>query len=270
MSLSEEQIIIHINSNERLQGTHSEFSARVELPRDKSYDSVCLLQAYIPKSYYLVQEGRNSFILEEDSTQVDIIVPIGNYSRRSLQTKLNFLLNSISPNNWVYQVSYPNINSEPELGKFTFTVSNNTSQPKFIFNNSFAEILGFNKNSDNSFSLDILVPPNVMNLQIENTVYIHSNICNTGNSDILALAIGNNDNSFRYISYQVNNVEASTCRLLTRDKNTYNFILTNENNEVLNTNGINVILVLLIYKKNPFYDRGLKYMRYKIAENFNL
>ena len=60
MSLIETQRIFYVDSHFRLSGTHSDFTYQFDF-QGQNYDYAVVLQATIPKSYYLVQSGRNTF-----------------------------------------------------------------------------------------------------------------------------------------------------------------------------------------------------------------
>ena len=59
-------VIAYIDSHSKINGTDTHFSHLVTLPARNSYDSVCVLQASIPKSFYLIASGFNTFLLTED------------------------------------------------------------------------------------------------------------------------------------------------------------------------------------------------------------
>jgi len=107
MAIIESQRIFYCDSHDRLSGTHSDFTLQFDF-QNQNYDYAVVLQATIPKSYYLVQQGRNTFQLQELSSTVTITMPVGNYSRSSFKSQLQTSLNSSSPNTWSYVVSIPN------------------------------------------------------------------------------------------------------------------------------------------------------------------
>src|ERR1700722_15707103 len=107
MSLIESQRIFYVDSHQRLSGTLSDFTFQFDL-QGQNYDYAVVLQATIPKSYYLVQNGQNTFQLQELTSTVTITMPIGNYSRSSFRAQLQTSLNASSPNSWAYVVSIPN------------------------------------------------------------------------------------------------------------------------------------------------------------------
>ena len=82
-----------------------------------------------PKSYYLIQEGYNSFVLgEQDLTMINtastVTIPPGNYSKNGFIIALTSALNTASRHHYIYSITYP-ASSETNTGKFTFKVSLN-------------------------------------------------------------------------------------------------------------------------------------------------
>ena len=70
---------VYVNSRNRLDGTDSDFSYNVKFPPGLDVDHVTVLNALIPKSYYLIQLGHNTFDLQEGNSIVTIPIPVGNY-----------------------------------------------------------------------------------------------------------------------------------------------------------------------------------------------
>ena len=65
---------------------------------DNDFDSVVVLQASIPISYYMVQDGYDSFILRENGVNTTITINEGNYNANTFLTTIINLLNASSPN----------------------------------------------------------------------------------------------------------------------------------------------------------------------------
>ena len=63
MSLISSKRLFYIDSHNRLNGT-SNFLYQLDY-KDEDYDYCVVLQPSIPKSYYLVQSGQNTFHYEE-------------------------------------------------------------------------------------------------------------------------------------------------------------------------------------------------------------
>jgi len=246
-----------INSTNRESGTDSNFAYNINIPYNKKYDKVVILAANIPKSYYLIQEGDNSFILREMDENIEIKIPPGNYNRRSFQIIIQSLLNNNSRNGWTYQISYPSSYDQPDDGKYKFEVSGNFNfQPSLIMTkDEVYEQFGFDSESINVFNQNEIYSKNVVKFQLEDVLYIHSDICvNDGNdnntNDVLQIVYASSSNNFSNILYTCYDTEANSKNLRSQDGNLYNFSITNENNHPMNLNGLNITFTLMIYKKD--------------------
>src|ERR1700677_4640968 len=110
MSVRRNHYKVYIDSRKRTSGTDSNFSYVVQFPADKKFTHVTCLDCLIPKSYYLVQAGYNTFQLQEGATIVTVDVPIGCYTLVSWMNQLTSLLTANSPNSYTYTVTYPGLN----------------------------------------------------------------------------------------------------------------------------------------------------------------
>jgi hypothetical protein len=265
MSLIEYKKTFYINSGNRISGTNSRFTVNIPILPTDEFDHVSLLQATIPKSFYQVRNTLNTFTLTEGAQNVTITVPRGNYSRRSLQSTLANLLTSNSPNGIVYQLLWPD-SSSTQTGKFTFTCSNvGGIQPIFTFGNGMYKQMGFEKNSSNQFVDFQLESVNVINLQPDSLLFIHSDICsnNNANDDILQeiyVAAGTPD--YANIHWENYDIESYSKTLVSKAKTTYTFYITDEDGIEVNLNGVHVNLTLVFYKKNVYYDMMKNYIKY--------
>jgi len=130
MTVSHNDIcLFYIDSHKRINSidSHGNFSFQLDMPIGNNYDKVVLMQALIPKSYYAITDGYNTFTLQEGITTATITMPEGNYTKTTFATVLTTLLNNASismGNNFTYTISYPTI-SQPNTGKFTYNVSGN-------------------------------------------------------------------------------------------------------------------------------------------------
>jgi hypothetical protein len=263
MSIIENSRIYYINGGEREDGTSSQFSHQFIIPEHEQYDRCVVLQASIPLSYYLIQNNFNIFKLQEGGSIVNIVIPAGNYSANSLILVLAPILNTASPNGYVYSITLPNQYITASTAKYTFSVSGNgANQPVFIFGDHMTEVFGFTLNSSNSFSSNILVS-NVLNFIPESGIYIHSDMVK-GESDILQEIYSNNTVNFSMITWVCPNIEAYSKVLLINKGNIFKFSLTNELNQVLDLNNQNILLTIMLYKKNNIDVIFKKFLEYSI------
>lgn len=237
--------IFYIDSSKRLSGNNSDFTYLIDT-RGDNYQYVVVLQANIPKSYYLVESGYNTFYLQEGNVNILITVPPGNYTRSSMKSTLVLILNEKSINNFIYRIDIPKVN-EPDDGKYTFNVENPMVAVKFIFGDFLYEALGFNKNSTNVFINQKLKSTNVIKLQIEDSIYIHSDLCTNGNDNILQEIFTVNSPDFGNIVFRTPSVAAYSKKVLHNVSNTFRFYITDEKEQPIELNGINCIFTILLY-----------------------
>ncbi len=265
MSISNEYYV-YIDSRNRLSGTDSNFTYQIQFPSDHDFTHVTLLNALIPKSYYLIAEHNNSFQLQEGSQIVTIDIPIGNYFLQAWQTTLSSLLTSNSPNHWTYNVTYPSANGA-DTGKLYYTVTNNTSQPSIIVSTLF-EPFGFFQNTTNTFINNEINSTTVINLQSETRLLLHCSLVNNPAEDNVLISINATSNvSFSTISYINYAPEYRSHRLYSQLSQTASFSLTDESGRILDLNGLNMNLTLMLYKKDPINDIIKNYLKMKVIKD---
>lgn len=261
MSLTLTSRKYYINSERRLEGTSSSFTYEIIIPPQEKYDHVCVLQASIPLSYYLVEDGEY-ITLREGATDANIFIPAGNYSASSFVTIVKPLINAASPNGWVYNMTIPNSFLSPSTGLFTWTVTGHTSEPAFIFDNTdLHRPFGFSQNTTNTFVSGSLTSTNVVLFIPETTVFIHSDIANNGQNDMLQEIYSDNTVPFSNIVYKCTSVEGYSKKLTTRDNNVFKFNLTDKHGHTLNFHGQDVLITLILYRKDDLMMQFLRYIQ---------
>lgn len=275
MSLITESTIYIIDSSQRISGTDSRFTYKINLPKGNEYNRVCLLQAIIPKSYYLIDEPLNTFTLSENGFDTIVTIPKGNYNAPMWSKFIANLLTTSSSQGYVYACALPDANVTTSTGKFTYSVSNNGGvQPFFIFpaESHLNEVFGFVRGSSNQFSGNSLISVNVIKFQNEDVLLIHSDISKnndqTSYADVLQEIYASSSPSFTNVIYQNSGMlEGYSKPLVTQNNNVFSFSITDEDNHVLNLNGLNCVFTILVYKKddiNQLIARGLeKYLTKK-------
>jgi hypothetical protein len=118
------------------------------------------------------------------------------------------------------------------------------------------EPFGFLANSTNIFTGTTLTSSCVIKLQSEDRLLIHSNIVNNPGMDDVLISI-NSTTSINYssIAWECPAPEFYTHLLSSPNNSTYSFSLTNEDGEVIQLNGLNLNLTLLLYKKDDIFDK---------------
>jgi len=257
MSLIHDSTIFIIDSSKRVSGTGANFQFVINIPRGHDYDRVCVLQAIIPKSYYLVNAPYNTFILLENGVHTTITVPEGNYNAQSWITIMGALLTTSSSQGWTYTITRPNPMTQVDTGMFTYSVKANSSQPSIIFPSSslLFEQFGFTIASTNTFIGGSLTSTCVMKFQVEDVIFIHSNMASntdqSANNDVLQEIYASSTPNYSNIIYQNSGcIEAYSKKLISPDNNMYSFSLTDELQNSINLRGLNCVITIVVYKKD--------------------
>ena len=266
MSSYQESKIFYVNSLYRLSGTTGSFSFKLNIPAGTNFDRVCVLQANVPISYYMVPEGSNSFVLKEGEITATITVPVGNYNVNSFNTILTGLLNTTSPNGWTYSMTFPTSFSQPSTGKYTYNVSGNgTTQPQFIITDSLFELLGFGENTTVTFVDNTLTSERVVKFIPEDSLYLHSDIVDDENS-ILQELFHDNSVPFGNATYVCPDVQGYSKKMKTNQSNVYTFSLCDEHGHQLNLNGIQMLFTLILFRRETFPEMIRSYMKYNLLK----
>lgn len=256
---------IIINSAFRQSGTDSNFLYFMsDLDRSIDWERVSVVNVSIPKSFYMVDDARNSFKVSHDNgaTFTTLTLSNGNYTRESMKLELTNKLNTIGT--YIYSITYNRINSAVDNGKYTFNVTNNITQPIFLFDNRLCEIIGFNQDQY-VFNSNSLVSVNVANLNFENNLYLKSDIT-SANKGILCNITTTENQSYSYINYTSQNIHEYS-RVYRNDGGClFQFSLVNEFDQEMNLNGVNLVIVLRLYTINTIYDDFIKMITIKFLD----
>lgn len=240
--------IFYVSSADRISGTTSNFLYKFDIDTESRYDTISILAASIPKSYYLIASYNNEFVLSENGTNVNITIPSGNYTLTAWKNIIVSSLNTNSPHGFTYAVTLPSVTST-NTGKLTFTVSGNGDiQPIFIFSEHLYEQFGFDSGTY-QFTANMLVSTNVVNLQLIGALFIHSDVCNNKHDSVLQ-EIYSNNSDYANITYQSTAVIPYSKKLAIKGINTYRFYLTDSYGNEIDLNGLNWNFTILFYKKN--------------------
>jgi len=130
-----------------------------------------------------------------------------------------------------------------------------------ICNEHLFEPLGFLSGSTNQFTGTTLECTCVIKLQSEDRLLIHSNIVNNGRDDILVSINSTTSINYSSINYECPAPEFYSHLLTSQNNNTYSFNLTDEDGELIQLNGLNMNITLLLYKKEPIFDQIRNFMK---------
>lgn len=258
----------YIDSSTRSSGTPSNFTTKLELPPNE-FDRVCLLQASIPKSYYLFDSTNNTFILQEidqvspfGTYNLTITVPVGNYTRINLASIVTSLLNTASaslsagPYTNIYTITYPS-SSQTNTNKYTYT-STSTSGPtlktsSFVFSTNNCGIpFGFDNSSTNPFTqvslVGTLVSTNAINLSAKTRLYIKSDLCSLANGSILQEIYSTNNQDNSIIVFFQNDIDVNSKLFLSNSDNLFSIQLCDRFGKIIDLNGLDITLAIYFYK----------------------
>ena len=240
-----ENDLIFINSYNRLSGNSNNFQIDIsnQIRSNINYDKVCLVNASIPKTYYLINNTSNKLIINEQGVDYTVIIQNGNYSILSLCSYLN-----ISSNLSQYGLSYsyffsPNINT----GKITITVTGNNGNNvifKFINEENPALILGFDETTY-TFN-NTITSPNIANFELTNSI----SICTDLIENNILFSLTPNVLSYNYINYQNNSLE-HTNKKISKLKNVITiYLIDNISGKLLDLNGVNMSICICLFSKD--------------------
>jgi hypothetical protein len=251
--------VLSFNSKDRIGGTNSSF---ISIPQDlgsNKYDSVCLVQASIPKSFYNMPTGYNQFTLVELGVSRTITIPVGSYNKNNLMLVLAPLLTAASVlngNNWTYAITYPSISTQADTFKYTFTVTGNSgNQPSFIFSASspFRQ-LGFDV-ATYTFSAGSLSSIGSINLSYVLRMFIKSNISSTANNGILEEIL--NVGSYPPLSvvyFQQYNFDMNTKTYDSSNTNSWSFTLVDSYDQIVDLNNVPWAFTIVFYQRNNTHE----------------
>lgn len=264
--------IFYVNSGDQLTSSSGSFSQLLQIEPGEKYDRVTVLQANIPVSYYLVQDGQNTFVLTENGTSVTLTIPAGNYNINSFSLYLQDLLTNNSPNGIQYTCTYPNGFLSNNTGKITYTASSTILPISFTFSNKLNEQFGFPANSTVNFRLTIpdrvLTSENVVKFVPEDTIFIHSNLVGEY-SDVLQEIYAQNSGPLTTISYLATDPLSYSKKLSSSSLRNATFSITDENKAPLYLNGLNMNLTLMLYREPDYYEKSTQFMKYQLERDLS-
>lgn len=265
--MTDNKKIFYINSRNRLSGSDSDFQYVIDLSNFEPTHCVAL-QVNIPKSYYVVQDGKNTFVMtEENVNAVTVPIPAGNYNRTNFRVVISTLLNSYSPNGYTYTVTYPNTASGTDTGKYTFLCVGHTLEPSFTFEDSsnIYETMGFDVGTT-AFVSGSLTSTNVIKLTVEDSIFIHSDLVAGFSGSILQEIFAADSSDFSNIVFENYAPTLYEKKMQGSSNNTYRFWILNENGQPINLNGLNWSMTLVCYQKDNLPDLQRGYIKWKLAQ----
>ncbi len=97
----------------------------------------------------------------------------------------------------------------------------------------------------------MLTSINVVKFQLEDSIFIHSDIATNGVDNVLQEMLGCQNTDYSTITFVCPDVEAYAKPITSNSNNIYNFYLTDEDGDDLDLNGQNIVFSLMLFKKDP-------------------
>src|SRR5665647_2639705 len=95
--------VFYLNSANRLSGDDaSDCLLEVKIPSNETFSHVCVVEASIPKSYYLIQAGFNTYSIIEGGVPRTITLTPACYSATAFVAEMKTRLNTGAPAGWTY------------------------------------------------------------------------------------------------------------------------------------------------------------------------
>lgn len=235
--------IYYINSENRISGSASNFSYAIDIPEGQKIDTCCVLAMTIPRSYYLIRQNQNSCTLVTDSLSQTFQIPRGNYTALNFITALLGILNSLAVGTFGMTLS-------TITGKYTYTYSGTAASISFLFDatSMIPHQMGFDLGSTNTFVSNTLVSTNVLDFVSTSTLFLHSDMVDDSSS-ILQEVYADNSTPFSNLVYNCQFPQMYSKKMQAKGSSIFNFSLTDETNREVNLNGHDLLITLLLYKK---------------------
>ena len=251
-------LVINFNSKDRVQGSNSSFLSEPVDLGNNAFDTVCLVQASLPKSFYNMPSGFNTFTLRENAASVTVTIPAGSYTRINLQSVLATRLTTASPNGLTYTVSYP-VSTVADTFHYTFTVNSSVIAVQFIFSaTSPYRQLGF-EIATYSFTAGVgsstLESVNSLNLSYILRAFIKTNLVVDATDGILeeVLNFGSYPAS-SVVHYQQYNFDMNSRKYNKSVTNSWQFSIVDAFDQLIDLNGIPWAFSVVFYQRNTTHE----------------
>jgi hypothetical protein len=246
---------LHVYSKQRLSGSATDFTFNAYLPEvkaERDWNRVCIVDAVIPKSWYAIVAGANTFTLNESGAITTITVPAGNYTRSQWIAQVPPLMTAASAalgHNWTYTAQ---ANLAPDTGTLTYLVAGNGGvQPVIGVLGWMDDQVGFPQNTTHSFVNNQLSTVEVYSQQSDIAILITTNLCVTdGNDNVLGAVCDVGQYSpLALIKFQAQHPILQSKRFQrTKDQNYTMQLISVATGKTLNLNGQDWYVHLKIYR----------------------
>lgn len=261
MSTQQYKRVIQVDSHAKIAGTSADFTYSMALdgvPQGTSANDLAIVMTgcSIPKSFYNCRSGRNTFTVTELGVDRTITIPAGNYKAANFRTTVIALLNTPSPNGYVYAATFSTITN-----KFSFTVSAGT--PTFTMPSAVGsglhDLFGLEQRSTTAVPF---TSPNSVRFSSQTTVQVRSNLV-SGADNILQAVYAPEFEPFSTIVYVTTDLDARAKPLATLNCGAARFYITDEDAQPLDLNGLAMTLTVMIYRPLDYVLREYIEMKYQ-------
>ena len=102
---------------------------------------------------------------------------------------------------------------------------------------------------------------------MEDSIFIHSDIANTGTDNALQEILGVQNTDYANIIYLCPDVEAYDKPITNKNNNVYFFQLTDEDGAQIDLNGQNIVFTLMLFKKDPVNKLVRQFLKLSIIDS---
>ena len=252
-------LIHHLYSENRSKGTTTDFMLNFRCP--SNHNRISLASCCIPRSFYGVETGHNTFRLD----LITYTIEAGNYS---VDTFLSAVNTAISGNGVMTFTR--------KTGKYIITTL--ASQLIFPASSKLQNMFGFPSDTISVNGVGgVITSSIVVNLSGLSTVYITTNLVNSGKGDgydnTLSTIFVNNSVDFSNIVWYNPQIEHTALPLnLSNAKQTtminydINLKILDELGNTVDTNGQDIRLVLSTWRDNDIYSLLKNYIGVRLSE----
>lgn len=222
----------------------------------------------IPKTFYVLPEDA-TLVVSENGIDFFVTIEKGNYraiapgNNDSFATYLATKINAAC--NYTYAVSYQ---TNPELGKYTFTVTGNGGdQPNFLPENQYlAEMMGLPLNTVSNFVGDTLQSTNTINFQVFDKLLVKCDMVRNKASLLQDIVTSNVPYNASISYYNSGDLWLNAKLLKPMASDTFNFSLVNINNELVSLNGNYWSFVIKFFRVGDLFNVISKEIRLRRLE----
>ena len=241
-------IVIDSGSRQNLSDNTNDFGIIVDVPA-LNWTHVSCTQLSIPKSFYTIKSGHNSFVVNEDGVNATVSITAGYYDSASLITAVENAMNlacAYQP----YTMTYSGLTN-----KYTWVAGNVLgAQPYFTFPdasqyNGFWSALGFKSNESPVFVANTLTSTTSVNLPFVRGITVVSDIVEgSQDSSLITVLTAQQGPDYGYIDYQCND-HVSVQRAFTKSQyNIYRFSLYDQSGtNLVELNNTDWTMVLTLF-----------------------